>query len=462
MVYSVNARRNEEAGRHRPPLGRLLLAAGVAGLCLLGCVPASVSEPASATLAPMVTELHSTPTSTPAPTSPPTPIPSPTHWAADAILPLGDVGYALPLTIAHLTEHSATLFFELDAPRAGTVVLRPLEGVGSVQETPLSPDRTRHMLRFEGLEPGAHYEALVALGQSPADAAQPTFLDRAWGPVQFRTPAEDGRLRFGLLSDASFGDPATQALVERMAGYELDFTMHAGDVVDETEQGVDPYLSYAEKFYTPFEPLLTRMPVYTIPGNHDYDADIRYQGEPFFYHAFPPFENVEGDSPAEGKRQSYAFTQEGLQFVLLDSQVLFGVPGRQAQRAWLEARLADPTFRATIPVFHVSPYSSSTVHPNDGMPVQAAWVPRFEVARVPLALSGHFHHYERILKNGITYIVAGGGSSTLYSLGERVPGSQFAARRTHFVLVELQGDRLTLTALGLDGEAFDRVEIILP
>jgi predicted phosphodiesterase len=454
----------EEVGfeSSRPPLGWLLLTAGVAGLSLLGCVPTGTPKPAPIRPVPTATALPPTLTSTPEPTSSPTPIPSPTHRAADALLPLGDAGYALPLTIAHLTEHSATLFFELDAPRAGTVVLRPLEGVGSVQETPLSPDHTRHMLRFEGLEPGANYEALLALGQSPADAAQPTFLDRAWGPVRFRTPAADGQLRFGLLSDASFGDPATQALIELMTGYELDFVLHAGDVVDETEQGVDPYLSYAEKFYKPFEPLLTRMPVYAVPGNHDYDADIRYQGEPFFYHAFPPFGNVEGDSPAEGKRQSYAFTQEGLQFVLLDSQVLFGVPGRQAQRAWLEARLADPTFRATIPVFHVSPYSSSTVHPNDGMPVQAAWVPRFEAARVPLALSGHFHHYERVLRNGITYIVAGGGSSTLYSLGERVPGSQFAARRTHFVLVELEGNRLILAALDLEGEAFDRVEIILP
>jgi predicted phosphodiesterase len=462
MRNLLDVREDAELGRRRPPLGRWVVAAGLAGLWLLGCVPTNTPEPTPTKPAPTATALPPTSISTPNPTSTPTPVPSPTHWAVDVEPPLGEAGYALPLTIAHLTETSATLFFELDAPRPGMVVLRPLDGAAPVREITLSPDRIRHMLRFDGLEPGVNYEALVALGQGPADFTQPAFQGRAWGPVQLRTPAEDGRLRFGLLSDASFGDPATQALVEMMAGHELDFTLHAGDVVDETEQGVDPYLSYAEKFYTPFEPLLTRMPVYTIPGNHDYDADIRYQGEPFFYHAFPPFENVDGDSPADGKRQYYAFAQEGLQFALLDSQVLFGIPGREAQRAWLEARLADPTFRATIPVFHVAPYSSSTVHPTDSLPARAAWVPRFEAAGVPLVLSGHFHHYERALQNGITYIVAGGGSSTLYGLGERIPESQAAARRTHFVLVELDGERLILTAIDLQGEAFDRAEILLP
>ena len=84
----------------------------------------------------------------------------------------------------------------------------------------------------------------------------------------------------------------------------------------------------------------------------------------------------------------------------------------------LKERLADPRFRITIPVFHVAPYSSSIVHPDDGLPVRYSWNWRFEQSKVPLVLSGHFHHYERLVANGITYIVSGGGSSTLYAQGE--------------------------------------------
>jgi len=77
-------------------------------------------------------------------------------------------------------------------------------------------------------------------------------------------------------------------------------------------------------------------------------------------------------------------------------------------------------------------------------------------SRVPVVFSGHFHHYERLSSNGVTYITSGGGSSTLYATGERLPESIVLARQTHFVLVEIDGKRLTLTATALGGEVIDR------
>jgi hypothetical protein len=147
--------------------------------------------------------------------------------------------------------------------------------------------------------------------------------------------------------------------------------------------------------------------------------------------------------------------------VMLDTQIFFGMPGREEQDIWLEERLADPNYIATIPVFHVSPYSSSTVHPTNSLPVRNSWVQLFESANVPLVISGHFHHYERLYENGITFIVSGGGSSILYALGERLPGSQIAFRQTHFVLVEIEGNTLKLLAIALGGDLLDQVEIPL-
>jgi hypothetical protein len=96
------------------------------------------------------------------------------------------------------------------------------------------------------------------------------------------------------------------------------------------------------------------------------------------------------------------------------------------------------------------------VHPDDGRPVRLSWNWRFEESNVPLALSGHFHHYERLISNGITYIVSGGGSSTLYAKGESLPESQLYARKTHFVLLEIFEDHIDLTAISLDGEIIDQ------
>jgi hypothetical protein len=122
--------------------------------------------------------------------------------------------------------------------------------------------------------------------------------------------------------------------------------------------------------------------------------------------------------------------------------------------------MEDPRFENTIAVLHVAPFSSSSVHPNDSLPVRSQWVPLFEQGDVVLAISGHFHGYERLIVNGITYIVAGGGSSTLYAFGDRLPQSQVSARRTHFVLLELDRDQIRLETHALDGELLD--ETVVP
>jgi hypothetical protein len=439
------------------------LAAAVTVLTVGGCVPGAAASgaadpsPAAPTLPPP-TGVPSTPVPMPTPSEIPA-SPSPTPSAPGADLPLATVSYRLPLTIRHVTADGVTLFFELSAPAAGDVFLRPVEAGGPVIERPLASDQARHRLTIDGLIPGTRYEVVVALGDAASGYQQPGFLDRAWGPVSFQTPSEGGGLRFGVIGDASFGDPATIALIDEMAGADLDFVLHTGDVVDETAQGVDPFDSYTHKFYAPFEPLLKQMPVYTAIGNHDYDADIRWRDAPFYYHAFPAFPDPHFPDQADRARnQYYAFAHAGIQFVVLDSQVFFGAPGYAEQDAWLRERLADPAYEATIPIFHVSPFSSSSVHPTNSLPVREVWAPLFEASNVPIVFSSHFHQYERLSHGGVTYIVTGGGSSILYAPGDILPESVVFLRQTHYVLVEIDPDRVTLSAIALGGDVLDRVE----
>jgi tartrate-resistant acid phosphatase type 5 len=455
---------NRKTIRWIPVVGLGYLVAATMGMTMMGCAP-KVSPAVSHTPTETPSQVPSatlfvTPTMKASVT--PSPIPSPTHSFLDDVLPVGDIAYKIPLTIRHLTQDSVNLFFEIGEPASGSVYIRSMEGARRVIEKSLSPSQTRHLLVIGELNPGTRYEVFVVLQSDGEDQRQPSYLSRAWGPVTFRTVSESDPVRFGVIGDASFGDLATVALVEEMATYDLDFVLHTGDVVDETEEGMDPFVSYAHKYFEPFEALLKQMPIYTVIGNHDYDLDIRWQGEPFYFYAFPPFTDSRFPGHGEsGRNQYYAFAYQGVQFVMLDTQIFFGMPGREEQDIWLEERLADPNYIATIPVFHVSPYSSSTVHPTNSLPVRNSWVQLFESANVPLVISGHFHHYERLYENGITFIVSGGGSSILYALGERLPGSQIAFRQTHFVLVEIEGNTLKLSAIALGGDLLDQVEIPL-
>jgi len=449
---------------------RLLIFALAAAVLMAGCGP--TSRPGSAGSAadtatglatgqtPAALLQSATPTNpatvTPVPTQTPIPGPPvPDLFSQEP--PLSAVAYVLPLTVQHVTEISATLFLELSQPVPGSVFYRPAAGDAAARAIPLDPTQARHQLRLENLQPGVEYQVQVGLSEAGGILRQPAFREQAWGELRFRTTSGREPLRFGVFGDASFGDPATMALVERMLTYDLDFAIHTGDVVAEIQNDPSPVEAYATKFYTTLSGLLHRMPLYTVIGNHDYDQPARWQDQPFYYYAFPPFTDPGlqgiGDS---GTRQYYAFTYRGVQFMLLDTQAIYGVPGRAEQDDWMAGRLADTRFRYTIPVFHVPPFFSGSVHPQDGIPIRQSWHAILAAAKVPLVFSGHSHHYERSLADGITYIVSGGGSSILYAPGDILPESQIYARRTHFVLVEIYTDRIELTAIDKDGEILDQ------
>ncbi len=374
--------------------------------------------------------------------------------------PLSANQFVIPLTVRHITQDSAILFFELKDPQEGRLVYRTKET--KIQgEIAFQADQARHLLEVKGLLPGIEYEIMIILESSESGFEQPAFVDQAWEAVTFRTDNNHWPLRVGVLGDASFGDEATVALVALMSQQNLDFVIHTGDVVYEADSS-DIFNSYLFKFFQPFSPLLHRGPIYTVLGNHDYDLSVRWNGAPFYDYAFPSFQiGIQNKETNLRSNQYYAFAYRDIQFLMLDTHVFAGGEGRAEQDAWLQERLADPSYRFSIPVFHVAPYSSSIVHPDDGLPVRYSWNWQFEAANVPLALSGHFHHYERIIANGITYIVTGGGSSTLYAQGDLLPESQIYVRKTHFVLLEIYEEFIDLTAIGLGGEIIDQAKIPL-
>jgi 3',5'-cyclic AMP phosphodiesterase CpdA len=240
-----------------------------------------------------------------------------------------------------------------------------------------------------------------------------------------------------------------------MASYRLDFVLHTGDLAYRVNEEQDVFEGYAKKYFLSLAPLLTTLPVYPVPGNHEYDRETYWLDRPFYFYAFAGV-GIQGSA----NESWYSFSAGGIQFLMLDSQTFHGVGGRAQQTAWLDQRLAEPGFRFSIPVFHTPPFTSG-LHREDGKALAAEWLPRFEAAGVPLVLSGHDHNFERILYNGITYLVSGGGSRTLYSESGLVPGSQTFAKQTHFVLLEITGDQISVEAINLADEVLDRATIEL-
>jgi predicted phosphodiesterase len=372
-----------------------------------------------------------------------------------SITQLSQIAYRLPLTVQHVADTSAILFFELEQPADGVLLINSVEHPEDEQIIPLDASQTRHQIVVDSLLPGQSYQAQVGLG-ADNQLAQPAYSERAWGPVYFTTQSGDQPLRVGVIGDSGFGEEVTFQIASAMAAQDLDFVIHTGDAVYQIHNNVSAVEAFQQKWYLPFEPVLKQMPIYPVVGNHDIEESARVDGVPFYYAAFPSFALPGNESSAfEGHNQWYAIDYQGWQFLMLDTQTFFGEAGRTEQDAWLAERLSDPKFKHTIPVFHVPPYSSGNVHQYDGIPVRD-WIPLFEAANVPLVLSGHSHNYERLQIGSVEFLVSGGGSSSLYGQGDPVPESQYFAAQSHFVILALYADRIEIQSIAASGEVIDQ------
>ena len=110
-----------------------------------------------------------------------------------------------------------------------------------------------------------------------------------------------------------------------------------------------------------------------------------------------------------------------VELIVLDSTAITA-----AQTRWLERTLARRSGFRRIVAFHHPPYTCGG-HLGSAT-VRKAWVPLFERYGVRLVLNGHDHNYQRFERNGVTYVVhGGGGAESLQAAG--LPSHLSAADR---------------------------------
>ncbi|MEA3341923.1 MAG: metallophosphoesterase, partial [Chloroflexota bacterium] len=243
----------------------------------------------------------------------------------------------------------------------------------------------------------------------------------------------------------AFGDTRTQHQIHRHVAarimeQEPDFVLHTGDLVD---NGWD-----SEQWATFFEiegELMARAPLFPALGNHETDSNFYFD----FFHL-------------PGNERWYTFDYGNARFVCLqvDGFADFG-PGSE-QYGWLEETLAANTQPWLFVYFHVPPYGSVPPHSTAFAEVEEtarrALPPLFERYGVDVVFNGHKHSYERNEVNGVTYVVTAGGGAQLYWPQEQEPTQAAFARAYHFVLLEIDGDRLKATVISVEGEVLDQFE----
>ena len=209
-------------------------------------------------------------------------------------------------------------------------------------------------------------------------------------------------------------------------------------------------------------PLMQRLPFFSTPGNHEYNTN---SAAPYLAGVAAPESGV----PAVDLGRYYSFNWGNAHFVSVDSNLL-PMSRAAAMLAWLDADLAATDRYWRIVFLHHTPYPTG-YHLGDPISaaVQQMVNPIVERHGVQLLLAGHEHGYERTypLAGGqpasasspsTTYLVTGGGGGALETVNTTAL-TAISVQAYHYLRVDVDGQALTLRAIGIDGGEIDQVTL---
>jgi acid phosphatase type 7 len=357
-----------------------------------------------------------------------------------------------------------------------------------------------HEVHVCGLKPGTTYYYAVGGGATGKEV---------WSGTQsFTTVPDSGKLTIGVYSDARDTVSTWQTVNQRMKTIGVNLHLIAGDIVDigGTESLYQQWLSAIWQSGSGFLTLGEQLMV-PIAGNHEYVLS-NYAAQFYGNFAIP-------GTPDDGiATKTYAsFDAGNTHFVLFDDSPISGngedspptdtdiEPQATLQEAWLKADLeAANNNRAKVPfivfISHRGLFSTSHhAADTDVIQTRGVLVPLLDQYHVDLVFNGHDHEYERsnllnagtpatgdpVVKakaakgakinssQGTTYIINAGAGADPYAVGTTpvdyratntplcVPGSgTTCASGTYigcYVILELEGGQIGLTAYGITGSA---------
>lgn len=380
--------------------------------------------------------------------------------------------------IERMSDNSLDVTVETELP--SRIVLRygrgeKLQHRDREVESP-GPAQTVHRLHLSGLKAGTLYHYQVALlgeGARRSDLALQTF----------HTPPVAGMpIKVVVYGDSRSGHPVHAQVLQAILAEDPDLVLHTGDLVERgTEEGD------WDRFFAVTAPLLSRTPVYISPGNHDYA--VRKQGAARLFALFqtmfapqvavPPGESLPPSrvlaqtvqSPqrlanfSEAARGYYSFDVAGVHFVSIDSNQA----GKVEQHRWLDADLTrataqQPRPRAIIAWMHEGPFSVGW-HGDYPTAIRHL-VPILTKHQTTLLVSGHDHDYERGQRQGLDYVVTGGGGAELRPLRcdprrrkcKNQP--QFFANEHHYLRLEILPQQLRICPRRPDGTPLEECQAV--
>lgn len=235
----------------------------------------------------------------------------------------------------------------------------------------------------------------------------PKTLKIAWCDEYISKP-----FTFALVGDNQGNNDTLANIINEINQSTASFLIHLGDMVP----------SGAEWEYRDFIEIMSQLeiPYFAVPGNHD----VRGEGLQIYQNLLAP--------------RFYSFQLEDIHFLLLDTSLL-GVDS--TQREWLEEKLyglegkamlflhvplLDPRGRSHAFLDEEEAHSILDLFPSSPTSIKGVF-------------AGHIHMFHQEMRDGIPFVISGGGGAPLYAAKEE-------GGFHHYALVHVQEGALETRA----------------
>ena len=260
-----------------------------------------------------------------------------------------------------------------------------------------------------------------------------------------------GTTRFAVIGDYGSGSPKERDVALMIDSWKPDFIATLGDnnypdgAAETIDQNIGRFFhAYISPYKGIYGPGATANRFFPIPGHRDWDSPSGLQ--PYLdYFELP------------GNERYYDLVWGPVHFFMRDTDEREpdGASATSIQGRWLERKLAESKAPWKLVFAHHAPYTSHRVPDVEYM----RWP--FKAWGADAVLSGFYHVYERLLVDGLPYIVNGSGGLWVSDFGEIDAHSQFRYREDFgALLVDATDTRITFRFVTRNGRIVDEYFLV--
>ena len=289
---------------------------------------------------------------------------------------------------------------------------------------------------------GSFKTAPATRGGAPATGADP--VAPAAATTSTAAPASPVPYTFFVFGDTRTRHDMHRRVMEAVVKHGIpDFVLHTGDLVaDGNDSSLWPVFFDIER------DLLRQTAFFPSLGNHERNSRDYYE----FFRVDTPY---------------YGFNWGNAHFSVLNTDFGNAASSESARNAfwaeqtrWLEEDLAASQKADFRFVVGHHPPMSAVAKRQEFNPHMVALIPIMEKYNVTGGFFGHDHNYQHYLKNGIHYMITGGGGAPLYDVDKPDPQITVKVVSTeNFVTVSVDGKVAKVQAHALDGKILDEFEL---